>query len=129
MTPDKVHFVGSIARDTVEEVFSTLGSVLGRRLRRVPDGEPGGRRLWISWQYPLLRAQPFLKPDTTQPNATTGFFPLLLPKMFRRLTFCLVNLGIREKREPLIRTFCQPAVVGNYRWKQSFKYRCRRLSL
>ena len=56
MIPDKVHFVGSIALDSVEEVFRTLGSVLGNRLRRVPDGEPGGRRLWISWQYPLLRA-------------------------------------------------------------------------
>jgi hypothetical protein len=76
MIPDKVQFVGSIALDTVEEVFSTLGEVLGRRLRRVPDGEPGGRRLWISWQYPLLRAQSFLKPDTAHPNAVSGFFPL-----------------------------------------------------
>jgi hypothetical protein len=76
MIPDKVHFVGSIALDTVDEVFSTLGRVLGRRLQRVPDGEPGGRRLWISWQYPLLRAQPFLKPDTAHPNAVSGFFPL-----------------------------------------------------
>src|SRR6185312_13846024 len=61
--PDKVHLVGSIALDSVEEVFRTTGSLLGRRLRRVPDGEPGGRRLWISWQYPLLRANPFLRAD------------------------------------------------------------------
>jgi methionine synthase II (cobalamin-independent) len=76
MIPNKVHFVGSIALDSVEKVFATLGASLGRRLRRVPDGEPGGRRLWISWQYPLLRAQHFLKPDTTRNNPTTGFFPL-----------------------------------------------------
>jgi len=76
--PDKVHFVGSIALDSVEEVFRTLGSALGNRLRRVPDGEPGGRRLWISWQYPLLRAQPFLKADPNAPNQTTGFLPLSL---------------------------------------------------
>ena len=78
MVPDKVHFVGSIALDSVEDVFSTVGSTLGRRLRRVPDGEPGGRRLWISWQYPLLRAQPFLKTDVNAPNQTTGFLPLHL---------------------------------------------------
>jgi len=78
MIPDKVHFVGSIALDSVEEVFRTLGSALGSRLRRVPDGEPGGRRLWISWQYPLLRAQPFLKADPNAPNQTTGFLPLSL---------------------------------------------------
>jgi len=78
MTPAKVHLVGSIALDSVEEVFRTLGSLLGRRLRRVPDGEPGGRRLWISWQYPLLRSLAFLKADASQPNPTSGFFPLRL---------------------------------------------------
>lgn len=60
--PDSVHFVGSIALDSVDEVFKTCGRTLGRRLRRIPDGEPGGRRLWISWQYPLLRASPYLSP-------------------------------------------------------------------
>ncbi len=78
VVPDKVHLVGSIGLDTVEEVFHTTGSLLGRRLRRVPDGEPGGRRLWISWQYPLLRAQPFLKADMSQPNPVSGFPPLHL---------------------------------------------------
>ena len=78
MIPDKVHFVGSIALDSVDEVFRTLGPALGNRLRRVPDGEPGGRRLWISWQYPLLRSQPFLKADLNAPNQTTGFLPLSL---------------------------------------------------
>ena len=42
MVPDRVHFVGSIALDSVEEVFRTLGAALGNRLQRVPDGEPGG---------------------------------------------------------------------------------------
>lgn len=78
MVPDKVHFVGSIALNSVDEVFQTLGPILGNRLRRVPDGEPGGRRLWISWQYALLRAQPFLKADANSPNQTTGFLPLSL---------------------------------------------------
>jgi hypothetical protein len=76
MIPEKVHLVGSIALDSVEEVFRATGGILGRRLRRVPDGEPGGRRLWINWQYPFLRAQPFLRPDASQPNR--GFPPLML---------------------------------------------------
>jgi len=76
MVPDKVHLVGSIGLDSVEEVFRTAGKLLGRRLRRVPDGEPGGRRLWISWQVPLLRANPFLKVDPDIGRRPTTGFPL-----------------------------------------------------
>jgi hypothetical protein len=71
--PDSVHFVGSIALDSVAEVFRVCGTTLGRRLKRIPDGEPGGRRLWISWQYPLLRASPYLAL-----NQATGFSLLRL---------------------------------------------------
>jgi hypothetical protein len=77
MTPDKVHLVGSIALDSVEEVFRTAGRVLGPLLRRVPDGEPGGRRMWISWQYPFLRGQPFLRPDPSIASPR-GLPPLML---------------------------------------------------
>jgi len=76
MIPDKVHLVGSIGLDSVQEVFRTVGKLLGRRLRRVPDGEPGGRRLWISWQAPLLRANPFLKVDPEVGRRPTTGFPL-----------------------------------------------------
>lgn len=58
--PNDVHFVGSIALDTVPDVFRELGSACGRRLRRVPDGEPGGRRQWVGWQWAVLRASPYL---------------------------------------------------------------------
>ncbi len=58
-----VHLVGSIGLDTVDDVFQTVGRILGPRLRRVPDGEPGPRRLWASFQYPMLRSSPFLRPD------------------------------------------------------------------
>lgn len=57
-----VHFVGSVALDSPEDVFAAIGQQCGPYLKRVPDGEPGGRRLWISWQIPLLRANPSLAP-------------------------------------------------------------------
>src|SRR6478752_9264541 len=56
-----VHFVGSVALDTPEEVFAAIGQQCGPYLKRVPDGEPHGRRLWISWQVPVLRANPALE--------------------------------------------------------------------
>jgi hypothetical protein len=48
--PETLHLVGSIGLENVEEVFRTVGRTLGRRLKRVPDGEPGPRRLWVSFQ-------------------------------------------------------------------------------
>jgi hypothetical protein len=41
-------------------VFAAIGQYCGPYLKRVPDGEPAGRRLWISWQIPVLRANPSL---------------------------------------------------------------------
>lgn len=71
------HLVGSIGLDTVEDVFRTVGSKLGAHLQRVPDGEVGGRRLWISWQYALLRSNAFLRPDPSGAVRPTNRFPLL----------------------------------------------------
>jgi hypothetical protein len=70
-----VHLVGSIGLDTVADVFETVGKALAPHLKRVPDGEPGARRMWNSFQYPLLRASPFLAvaPETMLRG---GFVPL-----------------------------------------------------
>jgi hypothetical protein len=76
-TPDKVHLVGSIGLDSVEEIFRTVGKMLGRRLRRVPDGEVGPRRLWVTFQYPLLRSSPFLQRDPGGALRKTSGIPLL----------------------------------------------------
>ena len=75
--PRSVHLVGSIGLDTVENVFNVVGKKLGPYLKRIPDGEIGGRRIWISWQYPLLRANPYLAPDPSGAVRPTNKFPLL----------------------------------------------------
>jgi hypothetical protein len=68
----QVHLVGSIGLDTVADVFATVGRLLGPRLKRIPDGEPGGRRAWTAWQYPLLMVNPFLQFDYGEPSPPTG---------------------------------------------------------
>src|ERR1051325_7010363 len=74
-----VHLVGSVALDTSQEVFAAAGKLMGPYLKRVPDGEPGGRRLWISWQIPVLRANPSLKPAMqSAPGQRTNWVPLRL---------------------------------------------------
>lgn len=73
-----VHLVGSVALDTAQDVFSTAGRLLGPYLERVPDGEPGGRRLWISWQIPLLRANPNLQVVAHADQTGIALVPLRL---------------------------------------------------
>ncbi|HVV92717.1 MAG TPA: hypothetical protein VHD15_04785 [Hyphomicrobiales bacterium] len=95
-----VHLVGSIGLDTVAEVFSTVGPLLGGHLGRVPDGEPGGRRMWIGWQYPLLRASPFLEVDADAAGRTkNGFLPLTIAHDARPDGISFPELGYaREAR-------------------------------
>ena len=65
-----VHFVGSIGLDSAEDVFDAIGATVKDHVHRCPDGEIGVRRLWISYQWPLLRATSFLSPasDTAIPG-------------------------------------------------------------
>lgn len=53
--------VGSVPLNDTEEALRTVSSILGRHLRRIPDGETGARRNWIRWQLPLLSSLPFLE--------------------------------------------------------------------
>jgi hypothetical protein len=61
-----VHLVGSIGLDTVEDVFVAVGKFVKPYILRCPDGEVAGRRLWISYQYPVLRSNRFLLIDETR---------------------------------------------------------------
>src|SRR6478752_4476154 len=49
-----VHLVGSVPLRDAREVFTTVSSVLGPRLERIPDGETGARSDWITWLEPAF---------------------------------------------------------------------------
>ena len=48
--PRGAHLVGSIPLDSPEQVFRTASGALSGHLRRIPDGETGGRSQWVGWQ-------------------------------------------------------------------------------
>jgi hypothetical protein len=73
-----VHFVGSIGLDSTEEVFVAIGETVKPFLKRCPDGEVGGRRLWISYQWPVLRATSFLEPASDHAIPGMGLTSLRL---------------------------------------------------
>jgi hypothetical protein len=48
--PCGAHLVGSVPLASATEVFQTAATILGRHLRRIPDGETGDRSRWVGWQ-------------------------------------------------------------------------------
>jgi hypothetical protein len=102
-----VHLVGSVGLDTTEEVFAVAGRLLGPYLKRVPDGEPGGRRLWISWQYPLLRANPFLQVAGPPVPHGTGLPPLGVAEGVGPEDVRFGELGYAREARASYLDFCQ----------------------
>ena len=58
-----IHIVGSVALPTVEDVFRTIATTLGTRVKRLPDGEVGDRGGWIQWQVNVTTNHPQLVVD------------------------------------------------------------------
>ncbi|MFT4156309.1 MAG: hypothetical protein QM630_00010 [Microbacterium sp.] len=52
--PQGAHLVGSVNYDDAETTMRTAALTLGRRLRRIPDGEVGKRFHWIMFQPDVL---------------------------------------------------------------------------
>jgi hypothetical protein len=94
-----VHFVGSVALDSPEEVFAAIGAHCGPYLKRVPDGEPGGRRMWIAWQIPVLRANPSLTP------VGQAIFPLKLAEGAKPEEIHFGELGYAREARPSYEDF------------------------
>jgi hypothetical protein len=68
MTPDspsarEVLLVGSVGLRDAGEVFRTVGSLLGARMTRIPDGETGPRTSWVSRLRFVLEDNPAFEDD------------------------------------------------------------------
>src|SRR5258707_9588766 len=53
-----VYLVGSVPMANAEQVFGTVSAALGRRIKRIPDGETGERSDWITWLEPVFADHP-----------------------------------------------------------------------
>jgi hypothetical protein len=56
-----VHLVGSVPLNDARSVFETVSAALGRKLKRIPDGETGERSDWITWLEPVFADNPALE--------------------------------------------------------------------
>jgi hypothetical protein len=67
--PVGVHLVGSVPLENAAAVFSTVTSIVGDQVRRIPDGETGSRTDWVEWQFGVFNQHPdceFVPPDPTR---------------------------------------------------------------
>jgi hypothetical protein len=56
-----VYLVGSVPMADAARVFETVSGTLGRRIKRIPDGETGERGDWITWLEPVFAQSPALE--------------------------------------------------------------------
>ena len=61
MTGHDAYLVGSVPMDSAEAVFTAVGSALGSRIKRIPDGETGHRLDWITWLEVVFSGNPTLE--------------------------------------------------------------------
>jgi methionine synthase II (cobalamin-independent) len=104
-----VHFVGSVALDTPEEVFAEIGRHCGPYLKRVPDGEPGARRLWINFQIPVLRGHASLVPAA---EGLLVLFPLKLAEGVSPEDIHFGELGYAREARPSYEDFLAARRAG-----------------
>ena len=80
MADREVLLLGSIALGNAEEVFRTIGSVLGSHIRRIPDGETGNARAyWIQCQNPFFLNNPQLEMVERDPDNPDELRPARIP--------------------------------------------------
>jgi hypothetical protein len=111
----KAHLVGSIGLPTVDEVFLTVGRTLGPYLRRIPDGEPGGRRVWVNWQYPVFLASPYLQLGDEADRTPRGahILRLRLADGVRQDDVHFGELGYAREARASYLDFCRARDAGN----------------
>jgi len=67
-SPSGALLVGSVPLDNNEQVFRSAAEILGKHLRRIPDGETGDRLNWIGWQRGVFENHPSLEPAPERPG-------------------------------------------------------------
>jgi hypothetical protein len=62
-TAREVLLIGSVGLRDNEEVFRTVGPLLGARMKRIPDGETGQRTSWVARLRFVLEGNPAFEDD------------------------------------------------------------------
>lgn len=109
----QVHLVGSIPLENPDQVFRTVSSKLGDRVKRIPDGETGIRTNWVGWQYQVFTEHPRFEPVPREREYTgiqSPTFRLRDPEDTTPITFD--NLGYADEAKASYATFADLKAQG-----------------
>lgn len=68
-TRHEILLVGSVGLRDTETVLRTVASMLGNRMRRLPDGETGARSTWSLWPRRVIESNPAFEVDPAEAAA------------------------------------------------------------
>ena len=118
--PKGVHLVGSVPLANAEEVFRTASTVLGDRLRRIPDGETGERTNWIRWQHKVLASRSqFEEVPLAQPYPPVSRLKLRPGASAEEITFG--RLGYADAAKASYATFTRLTQAGELSARYRFQ--------
>lgn len=101
------HLVGSLNVADAEAAFRLAGDLLGRHLRRFPDGETGERRNWVGAQLPALLNAPELELSSSPQDAYPSAPQVRLRSAASGRSLRLGNLGIARAAISSYQVFAQ----------------------
>ncbi|MBB5742260.1 hypothetical protein HD600_000757 [Microbacterium ginsengiterrae] len=113
--PQGALLVGSVNYDDAETTFRTAASVLGGRLRRIPDGEVGRRFHWIMFQPDVLGQAEGIERVGDEPipfGAGLDARPLRIAERVDAATITLPPLGYADAAADSYRVFTRLRDAG-----------------
>jgi hypothetical protein len=118
-----VHLVGSVPLESAEDVFRTASSMLGDRLRRLPDGETGIRSNWIGWQFAVFQSHPSFEPLPLPQDEYAELPRFALREGVSAHSLAFDNLGYADAAKASYATFArlkaEGAIPPHYRFQVS----------
>jgi hypothetical protein len=102
-----VHLVGSVPLADAEAVFRAASTILGDRVRRIPDGETGVRTNWIGWQTAVFARNPSLEPVSDSGKEYGQLVQYRLRPDADPGTIAFDNLGYADVAVASYRTFAR----------------------
>ena len=97
MSKRDAYLLGTIPLDHIYQVFHTVAETLGDGIKRVPDGELGDRKMWVSSQYPVLGASSAIEvdhfPQGGVARSTSYEVPLRLKPDAKEISFGDLNFA------------------------------------